>query len=48
MLKDYKMSKNFNKFRSLRVAKDQGKRSNADMFAEFKVGKDGKPENNNI
>ena len=33
---------------SLSVAKEQGKRSNADMFAEFKVGKDGKLENNNI
>jgi hypothetical protein len=36
------------KFRSLKEAKQSSKRSNVDMFAEFKVGKDGKPENNNI
>jgi hypothetical protein len=38
----------FDNFRSLSEAKKSSKRSNADMFAEFKVGKDGKPENNNI
>jgi HSP90 family molecular chaperone len=32
---------------SLKEAKD-GKKSNANMFAEFKVGKDGKLENNNL
>jgi hypothetical protein len=38
----------YNNFRSLKEAKQSSKRSNVDMFAEFKVGKDGKPENNNI
>ena len=33
---------------SLKEVKNSGKRSNAEMFAEFKIGKDGKPENNNI